>query len=188
MNKIVLITLLMIVIAFPVAAAPPDSYFEITSGPGIDICTSQVFFVNINLVLPEGTFAYSSEAIVPGFGSLGYYADTISGPLSTTMNYGFEPSAYTVPPGTVITVSITNYDGPTTSDPVSNVATAYINCTTGTLTSAPLIIETAPLFDQINMWADSLDDVIFMAFAIGIALLLLLFIGSRILAVFRGAG
>ena len=55
-------------------------------------------------------------------------------------------------------------------------------------TIVPITINTNGLFQQVNTWTGSLDDVIFVGVAISIALAILTFIGSQVVKAFRGGG
>lgn len=133
-----ILALVALAVVAPAAAAPPDLFIEITGGPGTDICTSGAFIVPIDFAVPDGTFAYSDEMVVPGVGLVSSFSDVLIGPIPlTSATYGFGPSPYTVPANTIITLRVFIYAGPTTSDPVSHLSEVYVNCTTGQLVAAP---------------------------------------------------
>ena len=56
-----------------------------------------------------------------------------------------------------------------------------------TATIVPITINTNSLLTQINTWTGSLDDIVFLGVAIGIAIAILTFIGAQVLKAFEGS-
>jgi len=68
-----------------------------------------------------------------------------------------------------------------------SAAASFAQTATPVPTAIPITINTNALLTQINTWTSSLDDIIFIGIAIGIAIALLGFIGKQILRAFQGA-
>jgi hypothetical protein len=56
-----------------------------------------------------------------------------------------------------------------------------------TATIVPITINTNGLLTQVNTWTSSLDDIVFLGVAIGIAIAILTFIGAKVLEAFKGS-
>lgn len=136
--------------AVPVAAQTgPIPSIELLDGPGIDICTNTNFPTPIWLRWDGVTRSYSDEMLVPGFGNVSNFWGNYSGSIDSLFSYGWGPSAYSVPDGTIITFRVTSYNGPDRTGGVAYVSTLNVDCTTGLAVIIEDTVENTPGCDAL---------------------------------------
>jgi hypothetical protein len=116
-----------------VASAIYYPSIQISGAPGANICTATPFTLPINANTSPST-SNSSSMTVAGVGVVSTFSQTNPAFNGPTV-YSFSPSAYTVAPGTLVTINIRTYNSVNQSGGQSWDSTIVFACDTGAITS-----------------------------------------------------
>lgn len=126
---------------FVAAALGPAPSWQLTQGTA-DTCSIEGGFSlpGVEVNIPTGQASEQGVLSAPGEPSLGFTQDTAYGPNVGTLGgfFVFVTGAYSLPPNTPLTLSVTTYNGTNYTGGVSYVSTITWDCTTGALLASPV--------------------------------------------------
>jgi hypothetical protein len=104
-------------------------------------CSAEVgfFLPGVETNIPEGVASEQGVLSAPGQPNLGSTSDIAFGPWVGPVGFFVFAPGYSLPPNTLLTLSVTTYDGPNFTGGISHVSTITWNCTTGAVVSGPAV-------------------------------------------------